>query len=94
MTLSLFLIFIAVSAFAGFAIGRIGDRYGGHINGPHHWIYGLLIAAFGAIFFAGLLMWVAVAFGIGLFISDLEDFFKGKFYGVDEPHDWRFWSLK
>jgi hypothetical protein len=92
MSLSLFL--ISASAFAGFAIGRIGDRYGGHIKGPHHWIYGLLVIAFGAIFLSGLLMWAVIAFGLGVFVSDLEDFFKGKVYGVDEPHEWRFWSLK
>lgn len=92
--MGLFLFFVFTGALGGFAIGRIGDRYGGHIKGPHHWIYGLLTVAFGAIFLPGLSMWATIAFGVGLFVSDLEDFFKGKFYGVDEPHEWRFWSLK
>ena len=35
--------------FIGFAIGRFGDKYGGHLNLPHHWIYGLSLIILGFI---------------------------------------------
>jgi MFS family permease len=94
MTTFLFIVVIIASSLAGFAAGRIGDRHGGHVNAPHHWIYGLLMVVFGFIFFSNWLFWAIASFGIGLFISDLEDFLKGKVWGVDEPHKWKFWSLK
>lgn len=80
-------------AFIGFAIGRISDKIGGHWNGPHHWVYGLLLFAAG-FFFTGWPGVFLIGFGAGHFISDLEDFLYGRFWGVDSPHEWRFWSIK
>jgi putative Mn2+ efflux pump MntP len=83
-----------ISAFIGFSIGRFCDKYGGHLNTLHHWIYGLLMIMIGAYcmnYFIGLLLF---SFGIGLFVSDLDDFLHLRFFGVDKPHKWKFWDIK
>ena len=86
-------IIILISIFIGFAIGRYGDKIGGHWRGPHHWIYGLMAIAAGIIYFEGLAMIATVAFGIGVFVSDLKDFLLLRVYGVDVPHKWKFWNI-
>ncbi|MBU0461759.1 MAG: hypothetical protein KJ574_04195 [Nanoarchaeota archaeon] len=80
-------------AFTGFAVGRFGDKYGGHMNVPHHWIYGFLCIVTGGAFSAYTLGTTAIAFGVGHFISDMNDFLNLKLYGADEPHEWKFWSI-
>lgn len=80
--------------FAGFAVGRFGDKLGGHLNTFHHWIWGLLLIFLGAYFYSLLWGALAIFFGVGLVISDLDDFLHFRVYGVDEPHEWRFWSIK
>lgn len=82
-----------ISAFIGFAIGRIGDKYGGHLNTPHHWIYGLILIILGIIYIKTNLGIIALGFGIGHFISDLQDFLDLKFWGVDKEHNWKFWDI-
>jgi hypothetical protein len=84
----------ALSAFVGFAIGRIGDKYGGQIKSPHHWIYGLLLVIAGIFFLENIFGIILIAFGVGHFISDLDDFLHLRFYGVDLPHKWKFWDIK
>lgn len=79
-------------AFIGFAIGRFGDLLGGHWDGPHHWIYGLLVI-FAGFYVEGLLGVFLIAAGIGCFISDLNDFLHFRFWGTDIPHKWKFWSI-
>ncbi|PIZ58167.1 hypothetical protein COY23_00710 [bacterium (Candidatus Torokbacteria) CG_4_10_14_0_2_um_filter_35_8] len=83
-----------VIAFIGFAIGRFGDKYGGHLKAPHHWIYGLIFIIIGVIFYKNFWGISAISFGIGHFISDLNDFLHLRFYSVDKPHEWKFWSIK
>lgn len=85
------LVFLFV-AFAGFALGRIGDKYGGHLNAPHHWVYGLASILVGVIYFSNLKN-ALLFFGVGLFVSDLEDFFNFRLKGPDKNHEWRFWSI-
>ena len=80
------------SGFLGFAIGRIGDKYGGHLLGPHHWIYGIILILVGTVFYSYTFGVAAIFFGAGHFISDLNDFLNLRFYGYDIPHKWRFWS--
>jgi hypothetical protein len=87
-----FLVEIFLSAFLGFAVGRYGDKWGGNIYGPHHWIYGLVVIGFG-FWWGGELGLLTIASGVTLFISDLNDFLKMRFIGRDEPHEWRFWSI-
>ena len=93
--MSMLIIFVGfLGAFMGFAIGRFGDKWGGHLNAPHHWIYGLIMIIIGIVFvkkFVGIFL---LTFGVGHFISDLDDFLHMRIYGVDEPHEWKFWSIK
>jgi hypothetical protein len=80
--------------FIGFAIGRIGDKFGGHLNAPHHWIYGLLAIITGLVFYYDFWGIALISFGVGHFVSDLDDFINFRVFGVDEPHEWKFWSVK
>jgi len=80
-------------AFIGYAIGRISHIYWGHIKSPHHWIYGLALMVIGLIFYQNFWGLVALAFGIGYFISDFKDFWHLKFYGPDEEGEKKFWGI-
>lgn len=91
---SLIIIGSLISAFIGFAIGRLGDKWAGHLNTPHHWIFGLVLIIVGIIFIDNWIGILFLSFGIGHFISDLNDFLHMRIWGVDEPHEWKFWSIK
>jgi len=84
----------SISTFIGFAIGRLGDKLGGHLNAPHHWIFGLILIIAGIIYINNWIGILSLSFGIGHFISDLDDFLHMRIWGVDEPHEWKFWSIK
>lgn len=89
------IIFGLISIFIGYISGRTGHLIGGLSLSPHHWIYGLLIMIIGFIlhkkyskyyFLIGFL-------GIGIFISDLNDFLNLQFYGVDTVNQFIFWNI-
>ena len=86
----LFYIFIA---FVGYAIGRIGHIYGGHLNTPDHWIYGLILMILGFVFYEHILGLLAFYFAIGHFISDFKDFLHLKFIGPDKVIEKKFWGI-
>ncbi|MDA8611396.1 hypothetical protein N9L18_00845 [Candidatus Pacebacteria bacterium] len=93
MDIAINIINILVSLFIGFTIGRYGDKWGGHWNVPHHWIYGLIFI-FISLFLLDTWYGISlVSFGFGIFVSDLQDFVELKFYGADDPHDWKFWDI-
>jgi hypothetical protein len=75
--------------FLGFMIGRLGDKYGGHLDLPHHWIYGLILMIVG-IWYYNLYIFY---FGLGCFISDFKDFIHLRFWGKDKPKVWKFWDI-
>ena len=78
--------------FIAFAAGRFGDLIGGGWNFMHHWIPGAALIVFGLKFknkYSGYL----IAIGVGLVISDLNDLINLRFWGVDVPHVWKFWSI-
>jgi hypothetical protein len=83
-----------MALFVGFAVGRFGDKYLGPMKTPHHWIYGLFFIGLGSSSIHSFWALPLISFGIGHFISDLNDFFHLRIYGVDVPHKWRFWSIK
>lgn len=87
------IVFYVFLAFSGYAVGRISHIYGGHLNAPHHWIYGLILMILGAAFHRNNSGIAAFYFGAGLFISDLKDFLQLKFFGTDEPGPKRFWGI-
>lgn len=84
-----------IIGFIGFASGRIGHIFGGMSVSPHHWIYALLIIILGLILstkYPKLHLFIVV-FGIGLFISDLQDFLNLQFYGADTVDKFVFWGI-
>lgn len=84
-----------IIGFIGFSLGRIGHILGGRLPSPHHWIYALLIIILGFILRSKhpKLYLLIIAFGIGLFISDLKDFLNLQFYGADTVDKFVFWSI-
>lgn len=95
------ILFYISLTFIGYAIGRISHMYGGQLNVPHHWIYGLILMIAGLSFYkyfhrSKILKRIGIMafyFGIGLFISDLKDFLQLKFFGIDEPGIKKFWRI-
>lgn len=94
MNVFIYSIISIISFLLAFAIGRFGDKFGGHLNAPHHWIYGLLLMIAGTILQNRIIAIISISFGLGLFISDLDDFLHLRIWGVDKPHKWKFWSIK
>ena len=69
------------------------DKYGGHLNTPHHWIYGFALALYG-LFYQSRWGFLGFSFGIGLFISDFKDFIKLRIISRDKREsEWRFWHI-
>ena len=89
----IYLVYYIASGFLGFAAGRIGHIYGGHLKGPHHWIYGLVMVIPGIIEWQSMAFFLLMMFGIGVFVSDLKDFLEFKIYGADPPGEKRFWHI-
>lgn len=89
------LIILSISiAFISFAIGRLTDKWGGHYPTPHHWIYGFGLMAGGGLFHNTTIGILAFSFGIGMFVSDLEDFIHFKLWTRDNKEGkWRFWHI-
>jgi len=92
MNLKKIIIFI-VFCFAGYLIGRIGHVFGGFLVTPHHWIYGFLIFCLGWFLRKKKIGNLLMFFGIGVFVSDLNDFFHLRFYGADVVDKFNFWGI-
>ena len=87
-------LFIIITGFFGYAIGRVGHILGGHIEaGPDHWIYGLLLIILSLFFIKYEIGIPLLSFGTGVFISDFKDFLHLKFTGADEPGPKKFWGI-
>lgn len=83
----------AVIGFVGYAIGRIGSILWGYMNILHHWVPALIIIVLSP-FLRKNWWWVLVlSFGIGLFVSDLNDAVHLKIWGVDDVEVQRFWGV-
>ncbi|MEK7095803.1 MAG: hypothetical protein AAB896_00720 [Patescibacteria group bacterium] len=87
------IILLLAIAFIGYAIGRVSHILGGHLNAPHHWIYGVLAIIVGVIFYKHNFGRWLIAFGIGHTISDLKDMLELKFYGRDTVEVKKFWGI-
>ncbi|MFA6185212.1 MAG: hypothetical protein WCT51_03850 [Candidatus Shapirobacteria bacterium] len=89
------IIFGLLFIFTGYVSGRIGHLIGGTSLSPHHWIYGLIIMIIGFILHRKYhkLYFLIGFFGIGVFISDLNDFLNLQFYGVDTVSKFTFWNI-
>jgi hypothetical protein len=82
-------------SFLGFTAGRIGHIYGGQLNVPHHWIYGVLAIILGIVLTilkkeAGPYL---ITFGVGLTLSDTIDMFELRILGPDTVSKVVFWGI-
>lgn len=87
------ILFYILALFIGYIVGRINHILGGHLPGPHHWIYGLILLMGGLFFIDNFFAILILFFGTGLFISDLKDFINLKFFGVDEVKEKKFLGI-
>ena len=92
MNLKKIIIFVC-SIFIGYTVGRTGHVFGGIWSMPHHWIYGFFIFCLGWYLKKKKIGNILMAFGIGVFISDLNDFFHLRFYGADLNETFNFWGI-
>ncbi|MBU4221964.1 MAG: hypothetical protein KKA10_10140 [Euryarchaeota archaeon] len=73
---------------AGYAVGRIAHMHGGRSTPSiHHWIPGVLLIIIG---------WKSVPvmlFGLGLVVSDLNDFMNLRIYGIAKVEKYSFWGI-
>jgi len=88
----------SLALLAGFTFGRLGHIMGGGIAWvPHHWIFGLIIIIVSLILiFVKKNKYLAVillAIGIGIFVSDFNDFLLLKVWGADDVTILKFWAL-
>lgn len=86
------------SLLLGYLIGRwshwyLNDKVGNPAWVPHHWLTGMALVIIGLVFPANPYRWYFVAFGAGLFISDLKDFLLMRFFRPDDPGPKRFWHI-
>ena len=94
------IIIILLFWFLGFTIGRIGDKYYGNLEKiwifpvPHHWIWGVIFTVLGILFFNYFFALWLISFGIGVFVSDLNDFLHMRLFGEEPLHVWKFWSIE
>lgn len=89
---------LPLTLFIGYIIGRwshwyLNDKVGNPGWAPHHWIWGVILIFLGFILRDTPYRWHLVAFGLGLFISDLKDFFLLRFFRPDDPGPKRFWHI-
>lgn len=75
-----------------YAIGRLGHIYGGHFNGPRHWMFGAILFLPG-LFFSNIYIFLLFSFAAGLMVSDLMDFLNLKIWGVDDVEVKKFWEI-
>jgi hypothetical protein len=79
--------------FIGYIIGRSGHMIGGSLPALHHWIYGIALIVAGLFFERKKWGIPLLFFGLGLFISDANDFFHVRIYGADVVTEYKFWNI-
>ena len=84
---------LILTIFASYAIGRVSHVLGGHLNTPHHWIYGVIMVVIGAFFYHKVWGQYLIAFGLGMIISDFKDMINLKFFGPDDVEIKKFWGF-
>ena len=79
--------------FIGYAIGRLGSILWGHLDTLHHWVPAIVIILIAPIWRKNWWWVLLLSFGIGLLISDLDDFLNLRVWGVDVHEDQHFWGI-
>jgi len=85
-----------LASVGGYGLGRMGHIFGGEIWWiPHHWILGVIIVIAPLLF--KKISWpikiIVILFGLGVFISDFNDFLALKTFGVDGIEIPKFWGI-
>jgi len=84
----------SLSAFIGYSIGRFGHIYGGQIAFfPHHLIVGLFLVVLSLFWRNKYFKVMIFCFGIGIFVSDFDDFLGLKFWEADNVIVKKFWGF-
>jgi hypothetical protein len=81
----------------GYVVGRLSHVYlnvwTGNVNWlPHHWMIGLLMMMGGYIFKGSRVRWW-YWLGIGVFVSDLNDYWQLRTFEPDSEGPRRFWGI-
>jgi hypothetical protein len=90
---ALFILFLFFMTFFGYAVGRIGHILTGYRNSLHHWILALLIVLLSTFFYKYWWGKPLLFFGIGFFISDLNDFMHFRIISPDVTSEYVFWGV-
>ena len=90
------MVYYLAALFVGYLIGRAGHVIGGSIAWiPHHWIFGLIIM-FAPLFLkkaSRKIKILIVLFGLGVFVSDFNDFLRLRIMQPDDVKIVRFWGI-
>lgn len=89
----LLVLWIVLSGFLGYVIGRIGHVLGGHTYSLHHWIPALVFMIVSPFFHKYWWWSIVFSFGVGFFISDWIDFINFRIIGVDVVEEYHFWGF-
>ncbi|MDD5342467.1 MAG: hypothetical protein PHI73_03990 [Patescibacteria group bacterium] len=89
---------LIIVAFISYLIGRwshvwLNDWAGNPTWAPHHWIYGALLIILGLTFRKKMVGKMMLAFGAGLFLSDLIDFLHFRILSPDPLGEKHFWGI-
>lgn len=85
-----------LASLAGYSLGRMGHIIGGSVWWiPHHWIFGVIIMI--VPLFLKKLSWklkiIVILCGLGLFVSDFNDFLAFRLIGADTVNVVKFWGV-
>lgn len=93
-----YIITFIVSAFVAYLIGRVSHKYfnvwlGDPVFIPHHWIPGVIMIVIGVYYYQTFLGLLLMSFGLGMVISDFDDFIHLRTFSKDGPGPKRFWHI-
>lgn len=87
---------VIIVMYIGYFVGRVGHMMGVFYNGygPHHWLFGyFILVVFFPIFVDTKYGKYLYCFGLGLFISDFNDFWTGNWIMPDNVTQFNFWGF-
>lgn len=85
---------LVIVTYVGYFFGRVGHMMGIFYNGygPHHWLLAIVVIFVSAFFDKPKGKYI-YAFGVGLLISDFNDFLFGNYIMSDNVTQFNFWGV-
>lgn len=85
-----------LGSLAGYVLGRLGHIFGGQVWFiPHHWIFGVVFII--VPIFLRKISWktrvLIILFGLGVFVSDFNDFLHLKTFEPESVQAIKFWGI-